>query len=1154
MNTFKKLFSITAIVALIGTIMPMYAFGASYSSELNQAYDYAYDNGITTMDSIDNADMYGSLTRVAMAKMMSNYAMDVLGLERDTDMECSFPDVSDDLDAQYDNGVTNACQLGLMGVGVDNFDPYGLVNRAQFGTVLSRAMYGNTYNGADPYYADHLEALNDAGIMNNISNPNMLEVRGYVMLMMQRADEDASVGGCTAEELLACITADDYDDCIAACSDEEEEDDEEVVVERDGELTVEYASTNLSDEIPAKIKRVAMLTFDVEAEDADVSLFDAELKFIGFGDYENLEDLSIYNENNLRVSRERDFNNSSELTLGFNPNIVVKAGWKETFTVVAMLNWTWNELNSTYWVSLIELGSSAEDVDGLPIQGETRKGVSVTNVGKLELGTGSYSTADIVVGEEEVLASFALNNTWDYEDVMLETIVFQVEADDDMFSNLELYANDELVSDDLDLRNDSIVANISYLIEEETDVDFEIRGSVTKIDDDFQFLVEEIEDIYAYGTRYNFNVEISGLEDGCKLWDEFTVSGSEITVFFDRADMDEVKPGTDDVHFGTLTLKSKDTNYLINQLKVEVTNTGFVDDIRLNNVSYDETTTGGYLFEDIDLQAGATIKLKVRVDISDDAEEGDEITVDFDLNVVVIEDLDNDVDNVTDVLSTTDVTAKTITIEDASLDVSRETLNDREVVLGWEGYELAYRARVDAGDAADIEVKTVRFNSDLSSTLTDSGYDIQDIVDNAILTIDGVEYEKTRINHDSIDFTNIDALIDAWTTNAKMTLDIKLKSSDTISGTGSFTLAEVDAEDAADSDEVTVDDVPSAAGPELTFVNAWELTVSFDMDDDSSTVMSMFTEQNKFALAWAEEKVVLAKVKLKADKEDISVENMYLTWTDTNNFSDSIDTLSFVLEDDMETELWSLDHSENADTISIDVEDLDIVIDANSSVYWYLLATFKAVNDDENAVYVGATDWAKLSNLLVSSIEFKGLSSEKFEDELDDNLPDTSAKDVTVVANTIAQVDLNDITAVMSSSSKKKVWELKVETTNQSWNLDSEQDVYKAFLNSIDLVITESSFTGGTYRIETFAGDTGSVTGAALVGDREVDGNATFYIYADTSSATVDTGNTRSDTSVEIRIDNVTEDVTFLSQTGWTDVNYLLPYGIPTDLSDSTNN
>jgi hypothetical protein len=225
MKTFKKLFSVTAILALLITTLPNVAFAASYSDELEGAYDYAYDNGITTMDSIDNADLYGSLTRIAMAKMMANYAVDVLGLTPDTDLECSFPDVSEALDAQYDNGVTNACQLGLMGVGVTNFDPYGLVNRAQFGTVLSRALYGEDNNGGNPYYADHLNALEEAGIMNNISNPDMLEVRGYVMLMMQRGAEEETTEGCSAEELLACITADDYDDCIAECSDVEEEED-----------------------------------------------------------------------------------------------------------------------------------------------------------------------------------------------------------------------------------------------------------------------------------------------------------------------------------------------------------------------------------------------------------------------------------------------------------------------------------------------------------------------------------------------------------------------------------------------------------------------------------------------------------------------------------------------------------------------------------------------------------------------------------------------------------------------------------------------------------------------------------------------------------------------------------------------------------------
>jgi len=80
MKNFKKLFSSLAIVAILGTLFPAtLPVAASYSDELQGAYDYAYENGITTQSTIDSANIYGSLTRVAMAKMMANYAMEVLG-------------------------------------------------------------------------------------------------------------------------------------------------------------------------------------------------------------------------------------------------------------------------------------------------------------------------------------------------------------------------------------------------------------------------------------------------------------------------------------------------------------------------------------------------------------------------------------------------------------------------------------------------------------------------------------------------------------------------------------------------------------------------------------------------------------------------------------------------------------------------------------------------------------------------------------------------------------------------------------------------------------------------------------------------------------------------------------------------------------------
>jgi hypothetical protein len=50
-------------------------------------------------------------------------------------------------------------------------------------------LFGSEHDGKD--MVAHLEALKDAGIMNQIDNPYVVEVRGYVLLMLQRAMEEA---------------------------------------------------------------------------------------------------------------------------------------------------------------------------------------------------------------------------------------------------------------------------------------------------------------------------------------------------------------------------------------------------------------------------------------------------------------------------------------------------------------------------------------------------------------------------------------------------------------------------------------------------------------------------------------------------------------------------------------------------------------------------------------------------------------------------------------------------------------------------------------------------------------------------------------------------------------------------------------------------
>lgn len=155
-----------------------------YSREFNNAYKFALRNGITTMDTIDKANMNWELNRIAMAKMLSQYAINILWKKPDTTKQCNFWDVGSSLDGQYNNGVTLACQLWIMWVWITDFRPYDGVVRAEFGTALSRMLYGLA--DWEPYFTTHLTKLKSEWIISN-DNPNLSEVRWYVMLMLMRS-------------------------------------------------------------------------------------------------------------------------------------------------------------------------------------------------------------------------------------------------------------------------------------------------------------------------------------------------------------------------------------------------------------------------------------------------------------------------------------------------------------------------------------------------------------------------------------------------------------------------------------------------------------------------------------------------------------------------------------------------------------------------------------------------------------------------------------------------------------------------------------------------------------------------------------------------------------------------------------------------------
>ncbi len=95
-------------------------------------------------------------------------------------------------DAETQQFMLEACAMGLMwrdgkwGT-TKLFRRADSVSRAEFGTVLSRALRWTQYDRWwENWYAGHLEALKTAWIMTKIDTPMMQEIRGYVMIMLMR--------------------------------------------------------------------------------------------------------------------------------------------------------------------------------------------------------------------------------------------------------------------------------------------------------------------------------------------------------------------------------------------------------------------------------------------------------------------------------------------------------------------------------------------------------------------------------------------------------------------------------------------------------------------------------------------------------------------------------------------------------------------------------------------------------------------------------------------------------------------------------------------------------------------------------------------------------------------------------------------------------
>ena len=621
------------VVAVTMTLPSASVFGASYSQELQDAYNWAHENGVTTMDSIDNANMYGAITRAQMAKMLSVYAEEIQGKTPDTSKACTFSDI-DSVKGDLHDFIIESCQLGIMGQGISAFRPYDTISRAEFGTALSRVLWGNEYEGGTPYYAKHLDALKAAGIMTQIDNPeNRDEVRGYVMLMLMRAAEGVEWVDCE-DPAIALACAMETDECPAACRDNGEEDNKVV---KSGDLAVS-AEANKGAKVISNGATSELDTLVFEASE-DVTLNSITLERYGLSNADSIDAIWLEDLDGNEVTAQKSISTSKDtVTLSLKKDY--KEMWTKASFVVVVKTASWSTsstLGTNVGFKVTDVDSSAKNLDLSDYAANLYDFIDYTGNGvQVEFkGTTASKTYNYEAGKAYEVAKVRIYATKAAVEVNGFTLTNAGNLDiDDYVEDVKVSVNwTALKNVKSSLKNDEL--KVTFDAEEiaiNKNKIFTVEVTLAEGFDDFgdtiRFKLGEWTDLSVVETKNAVRVQVNEKSAGSFVSPTtYTFNGAKINLTNTKLDKTiEAAQGSSDVTVakGKIALGGQairiDTLTLTPSITGDVTSVKFVVD----DESYEATAKNSWTVKKIVIEEDANVEIKV--DVADNAGTWDQIT------------------------------------------------------------------------------------------------------------------------------------------------------------------------------------------------------------------------------------------------------------------------------------------------------------------------------------------------------------------------------------------------------------------------------------------------------------------------------------------------------------------------------------------------
>jgi hypothetical protein len=537
--TNKLLAGFTAMSLVVSSISSIILIPSAKADSVENmaAYEWALDNGLTSMGSYSSFNFEGNVTREAAARFLVKGAT-ALSLDPTSDQACNYSDLAS-ADQSLVSFINDGCAQGIFKA-QSAFNAKSTMTREQAELSIARIVYGmdevKTYatdNNLSEYAAARELLMADDIVKVEVA-ANSLVKRGHLILMLYRLADQGT-------------TPTDPTDPVEV---------------KAGALSVSLNAATLANnsQIPSTgVVRFAAVDFS--AGSSDVSVKSVEIAKAGLATIPSSTRV-WFEKNGVRVTGKAAFTSEGKAVLSFAPVLTVKANATEKLDLYVELSTT---PGNDFQFTSAAIDSSAVSVNGsftTPVLRTVDYSVltaafSVASIG----GTSSVTANGMEIGAFKVAVSGNLSET---RNASFKSITLRQDGTANLanLSNIVLERNGVVVASNPVINSRDLTFSFNDSILDNTTATYYIKAVVNNVEqatDTYTFNVRNSSDINVVESNTAFRTTVTFTPGGTSLvLNTYSIQGGDITFARDTsvALSNSVAPGTNNVVLMKGTLKS----------------------------------------------------------------------------------------------------------------------------------------------------------------------------------------------------------------------------------------------------------------------------------------------------------------------------------------------------------------------------------------------------------------------------------------------------------------------------------------------------------------------------------------------------------------------------------------------------------------------